>query len=441
MDVTVLDRFVHSAATAWFDAMAPYHPTAVGVHSRLGRRPSSEAATNRNKNIAALYASYQVTRSMVPEVEPVFRELLTSISLDPDDESEDRTSPVGIGNLAGKAVVAARERDGINQLGDEGRRYNGWPYEDYTGYRPVNTAFDLVNPSRWPPKLGTHNRRLGGGAGDLGVFTVQNFVTPQLALTRAHTFRDPGQFSIAPAPARRPHPGQGLQALGGRGPGGVGHAHRRAEGDGGVLRRQAAGRHRLVGERRGSRPWRAGLGRPGASALRGHGGDVRLADRRLAPQGHARGRAAVQRGPARVRQLPGDAWGGPGMGTVNDIPANEWSSYLNVADHPEYPSGSAVICSAQAQASRRFFDDDVLDLRYTADAGSSLVEPEITPASDLELHFATWTDFVQDCATSRVWGGVHFAKSAEVSIPFGEQFGDMAYEYVQRHINGDIDSY
>jgi hypothetical protein len=138
---------------------------------------------------------------------------------------------------------------------------------------------------------------------------------------------------------------------------------------------------------------------------------------------------------------PVTAWGGPGMGTVNDIPANEWSSYLNVADHPEYPSGSAVICSAQAQATRRFFDDDVLDLRYTADAGSSLVEPEITPASDLELHFATWTDFVQDCATSRVWGGVHFAKSAEVSIPFGEQFGDMAYEYVQRHINGDVDSY
>ena len=34
------------------------------------------------------------------------------------------------------------------------------------------------------------------------------------------------------------------------------------------------------------------------------------------------------------------AWGGPYNGTVNDIPASEWTSYLPVANHPEYPSAS-----------------------------------------------------------------------------------------------------
>src|SRR5215469_14892531 len=37
---------------SWFDALAPYHPTAVGVYSRIERRPAAESATNRSKNVA-----------------------------------------------------------------------------------------------------------------------------------------------------------------------------------------------------------------------------------------------------------------------------------------------------------------------------------------------------------------------------------------------------
>jgi hypothetical protein len=33
---------------------------------------------------------------------------------------------------------------------------------------------------------------------------------------------------------------------------------------------------------------------------------------------------------------------------------------------------------------------------------------------------------------------VHFRKTVERSIGFGEQFGDRAYEFMQRHINGDV---
>jgi hypothetical protein len=136
---------------------------------------------------------------------------------------------------------------------------------------------------------------------------------------------------------------------------------------------------------------------------------------------------------------PVTAWGGVGMGTVDDLPADEWASYLNVGDHPEYPSGSTTLCSAEAQAVRRFLDDDVLDWRYTAPAGWTQVEAGITPASDVELYFANWSDFVKACATSRVWGGVHFSKTVERSVEFGEQFGDLAYEFVQRQINGNVE--
>src|SRR6266536_2218327 len=158
MDASIYIWITHLFQMSWFDALAPYHPTAVGVHSRIPRRPSSESATNRNKNIA------------------------------------------------GKAIVRARAHDGMNALGDEGRKYNGQPYDDYTGYRPVNTAYELVNPSRWQPAMGPHRRRVGGGlpgtvaarAGDKGIFIVQRFVTPQLGLVKAYTYQDPGQFEIDP---------------------------------------------------------------------------------------------------------------------------------------------------------------------------------------------------------------------------------------------------
>jgi hypothetical protein len=88
---------------------------------------------------------------------------------------------------------------------------------------------------------------------------------------------------------------------------------------------------------------------------------------------------------------------------------------------------------------RRFFGDDVLGWRLPAAAGSTLVESGITPANDVELYWPTWTDLVNDARDSRVWGGVHFSKTQERSVPFGEQLGDLAYEFAQRHVDGDVD--
>src|SRR5688572_19231150 len=51
-DAPIILRHTTVITNAWFDAIAPYHPTSVGVYSRLGRRPPAEATTNRQKNIA-----------------------------------------------------------------------------------------------------------------------------------------------------------------------------------------------------------------------------------------------------------------------------------------------------------------------------------------------------------------------------------------------------
>jgi len=440
MDVTVLHRFIHLSVTAWFDATAPYHPTAVGVHSRLPRRPSSEAVDNTNKNIAALYANYKVVRGVEPGRDSAFRELMTGVGLDPDDNSQDPSSPVGIGNLAGQAVVAFAQRDGMNQLGDVGRRYNGQPYEDYTGYKPVNSAFHLTHPSNWQPLLWTHNRRLGGGAGDLGAFTVQHFATPQMARVKAHTYRDPSQFKLAP-PDFTDHTRE--------------QAYKRSVDE--ILAASAGLTDELKMKTEFFDNKILGLGLSVAAAAMAHEDQldldgwihlmltntVALYDALIAAWYQKTKYNAVRPWSA-IRHVYGNkkvtAWGGPGKGTVHDITGNEWASYLSLGDHPDYPSGSSTLYSAQAQAVRRFFDDDVLDLKHIAPAGSSLVEPKLTPVHDFELHYSNWTDYVYDGSHSRTWGGVHFLPTIQRSVQFGAQFGDLAYEFVQRQINGNVAS-
>lgn len=436
MDVTTLHRFVHYSSASWFDAFAPYHSTAVGVHTRIPRRPASEA-TNRNKTIAALHSNYQVCKGVEPGREPDFRLLLISVGLNPDDDSMDPTTPVGIGNIAGKGVVAAAVHDGFNQLGDLGPKYNSQPYGDYTGYKPVNTAYDLVHPSRWQPATGPHNRRLGGGYGDLSAFTVQRHLTPQMRRTKAHTFRDPDQFRLAP-PDHSDHTQP--------------RVYKRSVDE--VLEFSATltDRQKVVAEFFDNK--RLGIGQAVGAAALAHPsldldgwvhalytGSVAIFDALVAVW-HQKLKYDAVRPFSAVRHVYGDrkitAWGGPGIGTVNDITGNQWASYLGVGDHSEYPSGSTTLCSAEAQATRRFFNDNVLKMNWFVAPGATLVEPHLTPGAGVALHYETWDDFVYECAISRVWGGVHFRNTVERSVEFGKQFGDRAYEFAQRYIHGDV---
>ncbi|MFJ4832089.1 vanadium-dependent haloperoxidase [Streptomyces sp. NPDC088747] len=435
-DATIYIWITHLFQISWFDAMAPYHPTAVGLYSRIARRPASEAATNRNKNIAGLYASYQVVRAVFEERALVMRQGMLAVGLDPDDDSQDPTTPIGIGNIAGKAIVEARLRDGLNFLGDEGRTYNGRPFEDYTGYQPVNSAYELADPSRWQPAVGPHRRRVGGGPGDMGVFVVQNFVTPQLERVTAHTFQDPAQFKLD-TPGHTDHTDAA--------------AYKSAVDE--VLAASAA----LTDEQKVKAEFfdnkLMGHTLSPRAAAEAHDLDldgwchlftvtsVARFDALIAAWHHKRKHEAP-RPVSAVRHVYGNspvtAWGGPGKGTVSDLPANEWASYLPAGDHPDYPSGSTILISSQAQASRRFLGDDVLNWKSTLPAGSTRTEPGLTPAADTELRWDTWTDFEQDCARSRVWGGVHFTATVDTSIEFGAQFGDLAHDFLQRHINGDV---
>ena len=87
-------------------------------------------------------------------------------------------------------MAAARERDGMNQRGDEGGRvYDRRPYADYTGYVPVNSPWTLRDPSRWQPLFITPGN---------GTFLGQQFITPQWGLTQPYSSSNPSRFNALP---------------------------------------------------------------------------------------------------------------------------------------------------------------------------------------------------------------------------------------------------
>jgi len=438
MDVTMMIRVTQMTQLAWFDAVAPYHPTAVGVYSRLGRRPASERATNSNRNIALLYASHRVLVELLPTQVTEWRKMMTSVGLDPDDHTENKTSPVGIGNLAGKAIIENRRRDGMNQLGDEGgRKYNPQPYADYLGYRPVNSAFEIRDASHWQPLLGPHDRRLKQGTGDVGAFVVQSFATPQLSVTKPYSYSDPAEFRIPP-PKNSDHTNR--------------RAYKSQVDEVLAASAELTDEQKMMAEIFDNKFLGIGLSIGAACAAHDLDLDGWVQAHMLAATASFDTCIAVWSNKLRydaprpitaIRHVYGSkkvtAWGGPGKGTVSDIPADQWRGYLLVGDHAEYPSGSTSLMASQAQATRRFLDSDIVDFTLSYAKGSSSAEPGVTPAKELEVHFDTWTELNRACGTSRVWGGVHFMSAVEAGWDLGARVGDRAYEFVVKYIKGEVD--
>ena len=415
-DATLINRLHFVLLTAMVDAAAPYDPSAVGIYSRFQRQPAAQS-TARDINIAMLYAAYEALKELMPRREAVWREMMRDYGLDPDAEG-DLHSPVGIGRAAGEAAIAGRLHDGMNQLGN---------YADTTGYHPVNSAYELRDPSRWQPGL----RRQGSG-----LYTVQHFVTPQQSIAEPFALFDPREFRVSAPEASDVANWE---------------AYKSQADDVLAVSANLTDEQKMMAELFDNKIVSLGLSYS----------QIAL-DRNLSPPEYAReffltaaaihdasvviwqekARYDTVRPFSAIRHIYGDelvrAWAGPGRGT-RDIPASHWRSYLPEADHPEYPSGSTCGCYAQAQAMRRVSGSDALNWSITLPAGSSRIEPGITPKTDIVLTFPTWTDFAQNCGQSRVWGGVHFQAAVDASAAICSEFGDMAYDYYSTIMDGSAE--
>ena len=439
-DPSLLFRYVTLLLNSAFDAVAPYHETAVGVNSRMDHRPASESLTNENPNTAAMYAVYRTMLEFAPDRTDQWRSMMTVHGFDPDNQSgleldcaepQSVSSPAIMGNFAAKCVLDAHRHDGYNQYGFE---TDGVAFGDTTGYVPVNT-YDTVNdPSRWQP-LAIPNPD--------GGFTVQKFVTPQYANVEPYSDFDPRSIRVPP-PTASDH----LNA----------EAYKAQADEVIAITYDITDKQKMTTEFFDNK-LRGTLFRPVLSNLHNTVDFIQwdfLINMAAYDTGiviwQEKARYDTVRPITAIPYLYGDelikARGLAGHHSV-EIPANEWTTYVGTADHQEYPSGTAAFCATDASVWRLYSGTDQIGQYINQEgeivggyegvrpAGSSIHERGLTPATDLTIGFESWSEYAQTCGESRVWGGVHFLPSIAVVEEVGDAVGLAAFKYWESLMLGE----
>jgi len=185
---TIISRQMAIAVTSMYDAWAAYDARAVGTRFKGAlRRPAAER-TQANKEKAIAHAMFRALVDLFPGERDWLADQMRRMGYDPNDDSTDRTTPQGIGNLVAEALIAYRSVDGANQAGATAGS-SGEPYSDYTGYAPLNSVDGpVVDPDRWQPipfTLPDGSRKV------LGYLTPHWHLVKPFALQRADQFRPP----------------------------------------------------------------------------------------------------------------------------------------------------------------------------------------------------------------------------------------------------------
>jgi hypothetical protein len=424
---TVVSRALAVVHTAEYDAWAAYDAVAFGTRLSGGlRRPAAER-TLGNKEIAVSYAAYDALADLFPTERPLFDQTLRTLGFDPSVTSNDTTSPISIGHTAASALLGFRHRDFSNQLGD----LHAGAYTDYTGYAPVNTATQIVDPDHWQPLVVTQLS---------GVTATQTFSTPQWGRV--------APFALSSGNALRPPP-----------PPAYGSAQRQSEIDEMVQMSASLGdREKAIAEY-----WMDGPNSelpPGHWCIfadyvgqRDHHGideDVKL----LFALSNAELDAGIvvwdaKRAYDSARPITDvryryagtkiTAWAGPGKG-AQQIDGAAWQPYqpswVVTPPFAEYVSGHSAFSSAAAEILKDFTGSDNFGYSQVVLAGSSRVEPGTAPATSVTFTYATFSDAADEAGLSRRYGGIHFRSGDLVSRDLGRTIGRMAWAKALRYFSG-----
>ena len=122
------------------------------------------------------------------------------------------------------------------------------------------------------------------------------------------------------------------------------------------------------------------------------------------------------------------------------IPPLDWQPYIRTMPHAEYPSGSSCICTAYAETLQLLSgsDDTGIPIVQEIPAGSSKLEPGVTPQNDLTFEYTKWSEIQEVCGVSRENGGMHFSQA----VPGGEALctgvADLVVTKANLLLQGDV---
>lgn len=423
---TVVARALAEMHTAMYDAWAAYDATAAGtMYGTQLRRPEGERRYD-NKRHAIAIAAYRVLVDLFPTQQSIFDATIAQQGYDPRDTSTDRSTPAGIGNVAAAAVINWRHHDGANQLGD----LAAGAYADYTGYTPVNTPDRVNDPNHWQPLAVPAP---GGGTVAQKFTTAQWYRVKPFALTRGSQLRPPPPPQYGSAEFAR----QTQQIL--------------------DYSANLTDEQKSIAEY-----WKDG---PNSATPPGHwclwGDFVSKRDHHTLDQdvkmlfalGNAELDTSIAVWDAKraydfVRPITAvhvlfagqyvTAWAGPNKGTGR-IRAEDWHPYqpleLLTPSFPEYVSGHSGFSAAGAEILKDFTGSDAMGASFVVPAHSSAVESG-TPAQNVTLSWATFSEAAEQAALSRRYGGIHFESGDLEARKIGRAVGQLVWAKAQRLFSG-----
>jgi hypothetical protein len=429
---TIVARHLAVLHTCIFDAWAAYDDKAVGT--RLGgylRRPIAER-TEANKQKAVSFAAYRAAVDLFPGQAQVaeFRSIMEGLGYNPDDSSTDRTTPEGIGNVAAAAVLAFRHADGSNQLGTLN---GGTPYSDYTGYAPVNTPDLITDPNRWQPL------RVSDGNGG---FVVQKYSAPHWGFVTPFALTSSTQFVPRQKPAKH-----GTRAY-------VNQAKACIK-ESATLNdyKKMTAEYWADGPNSELPPGHWALNTQFVSHRDNYGIDQDVKVFFVTMNGvldagiacwQAKRQYDYVRPISAIRYLYTGtdirAWGGVGQGTQT-IDGADWQPYgqpATVVSPPfaSFYSGHATFSMTAAVLLKKFTGSDRFGFTITLPAGSSVIEPGITPTAPVTFNFPTFTSAAKHAGISRVYSAIHFANENTAGQEMGKKVAEVVWAKYQRYVSG-----
>ncbi len=467
---TVASRAYSMVHTAIYDAWATYEPLAVAT--QLGddlQRPESEN-TEANKAEAMSFSAYRVLTDLFPDQVEVFNNVMAELGYDPNNTTSDTTTPAGIGNVSGQALLAFRQNDGSNQLGNDPNG-NGTPYSDISGDQAQNPVGNPINIELWTPE----NVPI-----DDPNSPVQNFLTPHWGNLTPFSLESGNQLRpVAPEPFLLVDGQVDLDA------GTITLADQSVvpiskDIIGTIINPEfiaqteqivnfsanLTDKQKLIAEfwedaggtsfppgtwmtfgqfvsardentldqdvelffNLGNAVFDAGVATWESKVFYNYARPVRTV-RELGEQGLI-GEFNQELGGYAI-----EAWAGPGLGTQT-ILATDFLTYQTPGSDPsppfaEYVAGHSAFSAAGAEILLRFTGDDEFGASVTFAPGESRFEPEVTPTETVTLEWETFSEASDEAGLSRLFGGIHFEDGDINGRSLGQQVAGEVWQESQ----------
>ncbi|KAH7402998.1 hypothetical protein BKA64DRAFT_439548 [Cadophora sp. MPI-SDFR-AT-0126] len=436
-------QLINSASGTFYAVLASYEPKALDPWGRVevmnrrrrckGSSSADEALFHLHRSVTMAYNSlYLIRRYTTPDLDTIMSAEIDRLGLDSTkckndpSECDDNSTPWGLAYAVINDTLSWFSRDGWNKAGKLAREFNPRPYQDWRDepYHPVNPPWDVTDKTRWTPLLEDNK---------LGYLFHQTHVVSHIGQTGKtmyvsneehcrRTLEDPKydlqkELNLALERSSRLDDKSKMEIE--------------------YFDSKVTSLPPLLDQYWNSKNVSAFERRYENYALNSAIYEATLLSWRLKIE-HDLIRpttVAQQYGVGKVAK----AFAGPGAG-IQDIPVDQWEPYIRTMPHSEFPSGSSCFCEVFREYVTLVSGKDDVDVPLVAKfaAGSSKVEPGITPSEPITLSWSKWSDVYEACAQSRLNGGVHFSASIPAGRDLCSGLAKTAREAVLDLVNGRV---